>query len=139
MDATHYLLKPYSEDNFFAGMDKAMQSVTSHKDDCIVLKIDNEYRSIPILQIVYCESEDKYQRFYLQNGEKLLIRISGAELYRQLSQFDYFYHCGRAHIVNLDYISRVTSDGAVFKNGKQLRLPHTVLAGLRKAFFDYFN
>ena len=139
VDATHYLLKPYSKDNFCIGMDKAMQSITSPKDDSIVLKVDNEYRSISVSGILYCEAEDKYQRFYFENEEKLLVRISGAELYKHLAQFEAFYHCGRAHIINFDHISRITSDGAVFKNGKLLKLPHTVLAGLRKAFFDYFN
>lgn len=139
VDATHYLLKPYTKDSFYVGMDKAMQSITSHKDDSIVLKVDNEYRSIPVSEIIYCEAEDKYQRFYLEKDERLLIRISGAELYKQLSQFDSFYRCGRAHILSLDYISRVTAEGVIFKNGTQLKLPHTVLAGLKKAFFDYFN
>ena len=139
VDATHYLLKPYTEDSFCVGMDKAMQSITSHKSDGIVLKVDNEYRSIPVSQIIRCEAEDKYQRIYLEDGKKLLVRISGTELYKQLSEFEYFYRCGRAHIVNLNYISRATTDGVVFKNGVQLSLSHAVLAGLRKAFFDYFN
>jgi DNA-binding LytR/AlgR family response regulator len=139
VDATHYLLKPYTKDSFYVGMDKAMQSITSHKDDSIVLKVDNEYRSIPVSKIIYCEAEDKYQRLYLDKEERLLIRISGTELYKLLSEFDSFYHCGRAHIINLNHISRVTPDGAVFKNDMQLNLPHTVLAGLRSAFFDYFN
>ena len=139
VDATHYLLKPYTKDNFYVGMDKAMQSITSHKDDSIVLKVDNEYRSISIFKILYCEAEDKYQRLYLANGERLLVRITGKELYKQLSEFDCFYRCGRAHIVNLNHISKVSQNGAVFKDGVQLSLPHTVLAGLRKAFFDYFD
>jgi len=139
VDATHYLLKPYSPENFYAAMDKAMQSITSHRDDTIVLKVDNEYRSIAVSQIIYCEAEDKYQRIYLEKGKSLLIRISGTELYKQLSEFECFYRCGRAHIVNLNDISRTTSDGVIFKNGVHLRLPRTVLAGLRAAFFDYFN
>ena len=139
VDATHYLLKPYTKDSFYVGMDKAMQSIASHKNDSVILKVDNDYRSILVSKLIYCEAEDKYQRLYLENGERLLIRISGTELYKQLSEFDSFYHCGRAHIINLNHISRVTPDGAVFKNGMQLSLPHTVLAGLRSAFFAYFN
>ena len=139
VDATHYLLKPYTKDSFYVGMDKAMQSIASHKNDSVILKVDNDYRSIPVSKLIYCEAEDKYQRLYLENGERLLVRISGTELYKLLSEFDSFYHCGRAHIINLNHISRVTPDGAVFKNGMQLNLPHTVLAGLRSAFFDYFN
>ena len=139
VDATHYLLKPYTKDSFYMGMDKAMQSIASHKNDSVILKVDNEYRSILVSKLIYCEAEDKYQRLYLASGEKLLIRISGTELYKLLLEYDSFYHCGRAHIINLNHISRVTPDGAVFKNGMQLSLPHTVLAGLRSAFFDYFN
>ena len=139
VDATHYLLKPYAKDNFYIGMDKAINSIATHKDDNIVLKVNDEYRSISVSKIYYCEAEDKYQRFYFENGERLLIRISGTELYRQLSEFGSFYHCGRAHIINLNHISRVTQSGAEFKNGMQLSLPRTVLAGLRSAFFDYFN
>lgn len=139
VDATHYLLKPYTRDSFYVGMDKAMQSIASHKNDSVILKVDNDYRSIPVSKLIYCEAEDKYQRLYLASGERLLVRISGTELYKLLSEFDSFYHCGRAHIINLNHISRVTQSGAVFKNGMQLNLPHTVLAGLRSAFFDYFN
>ena len=139
VDATHYLLKPYTKDSFYVGMDKAMQSIASHKNDSVILKVDNDYRSILVSKLIYCEAEDKYQRLYLESGERLLVRISGMELYKLLSEFDSFYHCGRAHIINLNHISRVTPDGAVFKNDMQLNLPHTVLAGLRSAFFDYVN
>ena len=139
VDATHYLLKPYTEDSFYMGMDKAMQSIASHKNDSVILKVDNDYRSILVSKLIYCEAEDKYQRLYLENGERLLVRISGMELYKLLSEFDSFYHCGRAHIINLNHISRVTQSGAEFKNGMKLSLPHTVLAGIKKAFFDYFN
>ena len=139
VNATHYLLKPYTKTNFYVGMDKAMQSITSHRDDSIVLKVDNEYRSVSVSNILYCEAEDKYQRLYLKNGERLLVRITGTELYKQLSAFDCFYRCGRAHIVNLNHIRKVGQDGAAFKDGVQLLLPRSVLAGLRKAFFDYFG
>ena len=139
VDATHYLLKPYTKENFDVGMDKAMGSIASHKNDGIILKVDNEYRSLPVSAIYYCEAEDKYQRLYLDNGEKLLVRISGTELYRQLSEFESFYHCGRAHIINLMHISKVTQKGVIFKNGMQLGIPHTVLSGLRSAFFDFFS
>ena len=139
VDATHYLLKPYTKDSFYVGMDKAMQSIASHKNDSVILKVDNDYRSIPVSKLIYCEAEDKYQRLYLANGERLLVRISGTELYKLLSEFDCFYRCGRAHIVNFNHISKVSQNGAVFKDGVQLSLPRTVLAGLRKAFFDYFD
>ena len=138
VDATHYLLKPYTKDNFYVGMDKAMQSIASHQADSIVLKVDNEYRNILASKICYCESEDKYQRIYCER-ENILIRITATELYQQLAPFGCFYRCGRSHIINFNHISKVTANSAVFKNGIQLPLPRSAVSGLRSAFFDYFS
>lgn len=138
VDATHYLLKPYTKESFHAAMDKAMQSIASHRADSLVLKVDNEYRNIPASKICYCEAEDKYQRIYCE-GEKILVRITAAELYQQLAPFGCFYRCGRSHILNFNHISKVTANSVVFKNGVQLLLPRSVVSGLRSAFFDYFS
>ena len=138
VDATHYLLKPYTKDNFYVGMDKAMQSIASHQADSIVLKVDNEYRNILASKICYCESEDKYQRIYCER-ENILVRITATELYQQLAPFGCFYRCGRSHIINFNHISKVTANSAVFKNGIQLPLPRSAVSGMRSAFFDYFS
>ena len=138
VDATHYLLKPYTKESFHVAMDKAMRSITSHQADSIVLKVDNEYRNIPVSKICYCKSEDKYQCIYCEH-EKLLVRITAAELYKQLEQFGCFYRCGRGYIINISHLSKVTAGSAVFKDGTQLLLPHSAIAGLRSAFFDYFS
>ena len=139
VNATHYLLKPFTLKTFYMGMDKAMQNVTTHRNDSIILKVDHEYRNILVSKICYCEAEDKYQSIYLTSGEKLLVRITGAELYKQLSEFDCFYHCGRAHIVNLNYISKLTQNGVILKNGTSLSLPRAIIPDLRTSFFDYFD
>ena len=139
VNATHYILKPFTMKTFYVGMDKAMQNLTTHRSDSIVIKVDHEYCNILVSNICYCEAEDKYQSIYLANGKKLLVRITGAELYKQLSAFDCFYHCGRSHIVNLNYISRLTQNGVILKNGVELSLPRAVIPNMRTAFFDYFN
>ena len=48
VNATHYLLKPYTEENFFFAMDKAMLSVKDHQNDSIVIKVDNGYRHFTV-------------------------------------------------------------------------------------------
>lgn len=139
VNATHYLLKPFTMKTFYVGMDKAMQNLITHRNDSIILKIDHEYRNILVSKICYCEAEDKYQSIYLTNGEKLLVRITGAELYKQLSEFNCFYHCGRAHIINLNHVSKLTSSGVILKDGTELALPRAIIPDLRTAFFDHFN
>ena len=68
VDATHYLLKPYTQQNFFAAMDKAMQSISSHAEESIVLKIGGEYQNVSVDRILYCESADNYQRLWMKDA-----------------------------------------------------------------------
>lgn len=139
VDATHYLLKPYTQQNFFAAMDKAMQSISSHAEESIVLKIDGEYRNVPVDHILYCEAANNYQRLWMKDSDTLLVRMTASELYDMLVGFDSFYRCGRAYILNLNHVKKVTANSAVLKNGVELPLPHSAVAPLRSAFFNHFN
>jgi DNA-binding LytR/AlgR family response regulator len=139
VDATHYLLKPYTDQNFFSAMDKAMQSISVRKNESIVLKVGGEYRNISIDHILYCEADNNYQRLWLKDGSQLPVRMTASELYDMLSGFDRFHRCGRAYILNLDHIQKVSPNYAVLKNGIQLPVPRTAAAPLRAAFFDHFQ
>lgn len=139
VDATHYMLKPYTRQSFFAAMDKAVRNICDHPEESIVLKVDNEYQNIVVSKILYCEANDKYQRLCLETGEKVLIRMTGSDLYEKLKAFGCFYRCGRAHIINLAQIKKVTPASAILRDGTEIPLPRTAVAGLRTAFFDYFK
>ena len=139
MDATHYLLKPYTQQNFFAAMDKAMQSISAHAEESIVLKIGGEYQNVSVDRILYCESADNYQRLWMKDGSELLVRMTASELYDLLESFGCFHRCGRAYILNLDHVKKVTINAAVLKNGVELPLSHSAVAPLRAAFFSHFN
>lgn len=139
VDATHYLLKPYTQQNFFAAMDKAMQSISTHAEESIMLKIGGGYQNVPVDQILYCESADNYQRLWVKDGDTLLVRITASELYGLLEDFGCFYRCGRAYILNLNHVKKVTAHSAVLKTGMELLLPRSTVAPLRNAFFHHFH
>ena len=139
VDATHYLLKPYTWQNFFAAMDRATQSISSHAEDHLVLKIGSEFQNIPVDRILYCEAAGNYQRLWMKGGGELLVRMTASELYTLLDGFGCFHRCGRAYILNLDHVTKVTASTAMLKNGVELPLPRSTVAGLRSAFFDHFN
>ena len=139
VDATHYLLKPYTQQAFFVAMDKAMQSISVHSAESIVLKIGGEYQNILAADLLYCEADGNYQRIFLKDSAEVHIRMTTSELYDKLERFGRFYRCGRAYIINLDHIKKITANSVVLKNGKGLSLPHSAVAGLRSAFFDHFN
>ena len=139
VDAIHYLLKPYTQQNFFAAINKAMQSISAHSEESIVLKIKGEYQNIPVNNLLYCEAADNHQRIWMEDGTHLLVRMTASELYKTLLGFSHFHRCGRAYILNLNQIKKVTTNSAVLKNDYELYLPRTVIAQLRSAFFNHFN
>ena len=139
VDATHYLLKPYTQQNFFAAMDKAMQSISLHAEESIVLKIGGEYQNVSVDHILYCESADTYQRLWMKDGGELLVRMTASELYDLLESFGCFHRCGRAYILNLNHVTKVTASSAVLKTGAELPLPRGTVIPLRNAFFNHFN
>ena len=139
VDATHYLLKPYTQQNFFAAMDKAVQSISAHAEESIVLKVGGAYQNVPVDHILYCEAANNYQRLWMKDGGTLLIRMTASELYDMLESFGCFHRCGRAYILNLNHVKKVTANSTVLKNCMELPLPHSAVAGLRSAFFNHFN
>lgn len=139
VNATHYLLKPYTEESFDNAMDKAMQSITHHVEKSIVLKVGGDYQNILVDHILYCEAANNYQRLWMKDGAELLVRMTTAELYALLDETGVFHRCGRAYILNLNHIKKVTANSAVLKNGIELSLPHTAIIPLRTAFFNHFN
>ena len=139
VDATHYLLKPYTQQNFFFAIDKAMQLISTHVEESIVLKIGGEYQNVSISDILYCEAANNHQRILLKDGSELLVRMTASELYELLSGFGCFHRCGRAFIINLSHIKKVAANAAVLKNGVGSPLPRSAVAALRAAFFNYFN
>ena len=98
-------------------MDKAVGSISSHAKESIVLKIGGEYRSVRIANILYCEAADNHQRLWMKGGEELLVRMTASELYGLLRDFGCFYRCGRAYILNLNHVVKVTASSAVLKDG----------------------
>ena len=139
VDATHYLLKPYTQQNFFLAMDKAMQSISTHAEESIVLKVEGDYQNILVSDILYCEAANNHQRLWMKSGSELLVRMTASGLYEMLEGFGYFHRCGRAYILNLNHVKKVTANSAVLRNGAEIPLPHSAVAPLRAAFFAHFN
>ena len=76
---------------------------------------------------------------FLKNGETIRVRMTSGELYDLLSEWERFYKCGRAYIVNLGKISKLTSKTAVVRGGNELLIPRNVMADLKEAYFKFFD
>ena len=137
--ATHYLLKPYTKDDFFAAMDKAMHSINQDKPKTVLMKTVNGYHNISIAKIVYCESSNHNQTICFVDEEPTSVRISQAELWEKLSPFGQFYLCGKTYIINLEQIEKILSDTVEMTTGKCLAVPRRILPAFKNAYMDYLG
>ena len=139
VNATHYLVKPYTKERFFDAMDRAVQSIPEEPFEKVVFKVSGIYHSIDVEQIMFSETDGNYQEIVLGNSESVRVRMTAAELYSTLESWPQFYPCGRAYIVNLGKISRFARNTVIMKNGKMLAVPRNTIEGLKEAYFSYFD
>ena len=137
--ATHYLLKPYTKDDFFAALDKAMRSIGQDKPKTVLMKTVNGYHNISISKIVYCESANHNQTICFVDEELASVRISQSELWEKLSPFRQFYLCGKTYIINLEQIEKILSDTVELTGGKCLAVPRRTMSALKNAYMDYLG
>lgn len=139
VNATHYLLKPYTKEQCFTAIDKVMAQLVISKPKNILFKTDDGYQNVTAKEILYCETDNNYQLVHLKNKEFLRVRTTSSGLFEQLKKYDCFCQCGRSYILNLSYIKKLSVKTALMKNEREIVVPRSAMQQLRKAYFDYFN
>lgn len=141
LNATDYLLKPYSETRFEEAVKKAIAKVGrqehNHKElenlketraeqeslDRIVVKTGNKIQILSLKQIHHFEAQDDYVAIHSDQGKFLkLMRMKSLEI--GLPDDD-FVRIHRSHIVNVKHIEKLElyeKDSYILylKNGQQL-------------------
>lgn len=116
--ALDYLLKPLSPVDFIESVKKAQESMVNseiqvkldallhnikdNRKKKIVLKTMDKIYAILTNEIIRLESEGSYTRFYLSNGEKVLVSRLIKDYDETLSDSG-FTRVHQSHLVNLDY------------------------------------
>lgn len=117
--ALDYILKPISSATLIQSVEKAEETI--RKDETgvkfsallsnlekirkIVLKTAESIHIVQIKDIVRCESDVNYTRFFMANGGKLLVSKTLKEFAEMLEPSG-FFRPHQSHLVNLDHILR---------------------------------
>ncbi len=120
--ALDYLLKPIDGKDLQAAVQKAMQrhwpvqqQLTMLKDQVqgtqknhpgkIALPYQNGVSFVEVENIVYCESENNYTRFYTTDGQQHLVSKNLGDIQEVLEERN-FLRVHRQYLVNLDHIKK---------------------------------
>lgn len=120
LNAAHYLLKPYTRDQFKIALSKAFSQIEKQKKAQITLKSSNSIQKIFLKDFIYSETEEHLQNIHLEDGRYLKTRITSIELFEKLSQDKRFYKCGSTYIINLEKVKEITSQTIFLDNGEQI-------------------
>ncbi|MFN8355522.1 MAG: LytTR family DNA-binding domain-containing protein [Spirosomataceae bacterium] len=86
-----------------------------HQDGVVFVELKN---------ILYCEADDNYTRFYLANGQKHLISKTLRDIQEVLEERN-FLRVSRQHLINLDHIAKfMKGEGnyVVLSNGQGINV-----------------
>lgn len=126
--ALHYLMKPVKEDKLFAVLDRALEKQKQNERH-LNLELSGEMVRIPFYEIRYL---DVHQNYVTIHGKQdYTIKRTLGEFEKELD--DRFHRVGRAMILNLKYIQRVTKTDVHLSDGTVLPLPRGAYEPLNRA------
>lgn len=137
VEAFSYLVKPVSEEKFFAILDRVLKRFADEQPQYIFLKADDSVTKVKLNDIVYCEAQKKRQCVYLKGGKNVSMRVTMTKLAELLCAHKMFVKLGVSYIVNLEHIDQMGSQTLLLDNGAEIYLPRGSYKELRKKFFHY--
>ncbi len=139
--AVGYLLKPINPDELRRAVDKAAEKqrtdraqldllrqqiyapADARRFDKIALPCSHGYTFVELTDVIYCESESSYTKFYLLSGEMYLITKALGEVEAMLAGGD-FFRIHKQFLVNMHHIRNyIRGDGGYVVMPNKVSIP----------------
>lgn len=138
IEAAQYLVKPVPETEFFQMLDRQIEILNGEKQKYVVLQTDNKTIRVTLRDIIYCESQGKYQHLHLMDGNQISVRMTMSKLEELFLQYEGIIRVGKWYIINIDHVERLESHAVQMDNGQQLYLPRGAYQLLKKKYITYY-
>ena len=145
VNALDFLLKPIRYTKFLAAVEKArkqhLQSTNTHhptpiaqspSPNTIFIRVDGEWRNVPIDQITYVNGMKDYVLFYLDNEPKALITHLTMKAVEDMLPKDRFLRIHRSYIIAVDKIQKVDRNDCVYIGKEIIHIPDGYLQIFRQ-------
>jgi len=138
--ALDYLLKPINPEDLITSVEKLEQKILKGKDNTgvkflldtikspssdtkkIVLSTSEGMHIVDIDNIIRCESEDYYTKFFLKEGKMIMVSKTLKENEELLTEYN-FIRPHKSHLINLKYVKsfmRMDGGSIVMTDGSQV-------------------
>ena len=132
--ALHYLMKPINKEKLFSVLNRAIEKLKKN-ERYLNLRLSGEMVRLPFFEIRYLDVHQNYVTIHAK--EAYTVKRSLGEFEEELDEC--FYRVGRAMILNLKYIQRVTKKEVYLSEGIILPLPRGAYEPLNRAIIAMEN
>lgn len=132
--AFHYLLKPYTKEQFLEVM--ALFDHHLHQARYIQVKEGRHSFRILLCDIIYADVDRHYIQIHTVNGMSRC-RMTFQEFHHLLSGDSHFLTACRNVLVNMDYIAVMEKHDFLLKNGTLIPIQRALLSQARETFSNY--
>lgn len=131
VNALDFLLKPIRYNKFLGSIEKARllfdiqqkADLPKQQHNTVFIRVDGEWRNIPINQITYVNGMKDYVLFYLDGEKKPLISHLTMKSVEDMLPSDKFLRIHRSYIVAVDKIKKVDRNDCVYIGEEIIHIP----------------
>ena len=135
--ASGYLLKPVEKTAFDSALLTAIKSASSAASPSLLLKTRDGLRKVSLQELVLVESQNHKRICTLAGGNTLETSDTLASLLERLEGDSRFFSPHRAYIVNLDYVSGLSTTDLLLSDGRRVPVSRRLSSSLREAYTKY--
>lgn len=140
LKAAHYIVKPFSQEQFDEAMDRAIEKHKNKIVKNITLKLrSGEARLVDLNEIMYVESFSHSQNIQLKTGEQIETRQTLSELQALFKEHakEQFISPYKGYIVNQKSIRSIEPDKVTLKSGVQIPMVKRSFKQIKDQYFAF--
>ncbi len=135
LNATHYLLKPFVQEQFNEALDRAVKK-TEAQDFISLACVDGMYR-VSVSEITFIESQNHYLLGHLSSGGIFKLRMKLSQMFEKMQNYPGFIKVGASYIVNLAFVRKISGKTLEMFNGVKISIPRRSSEEVQKTYMDF--
>lgn len=136
--AQNYLLKPVTEEKFFASIDSILAEL-DEKDTAsfIIYTTEKQYSRIRVSSLVYGEVTHRTITLHLADQTMISAIMTFTEFLDILKAYPDFTYPHRSYAVNMNYIQYVTKSDIILTDGQKIPLSRNNYTKISEQFLNF--
>jgi two-component system LytT family response regulator len=129
--ALDYILKPFSEERFYAAVNRAIESIEvkskaaatdalgkiiSEVDDYFFVRSDQNYIKLRYKDVVYIEAMEDFVQIYLKDKDKPIITLVNLKQLENTLSASIFIRAHKSFIVNMNHVTSLSGEFLMLGN-----------------------